>query len=210
MILCARTNKAFDFKLLEKWVRMCVCVCLCHLNRYKTCTFAMSMRIFKDARGWSVLQMSLSNEDVSLAQWYGLGTLNPRTRQVVYVLDIYNFIGNGNRLSPEPAYRYVFFAAWQLHMQIVWSLLQGREWSAPMLLGIHWCRWMQFVHYRHSTSDCTVLSCQVKWCCLRKTHSNFTIQEAIISMCVCVVNTFGNTGVWKIGQYRHETEHETE
>ena len=31
------------------------------------------------AGGWSVLQMSPSNEDASVAQWYGLGTLNPRT-----------------------------------------------------------------------------------------------------------------------------------
>ena len=45
------------------------------------------------AGGWSVLQMSPSNEDASVAQWYGLGTLNPRTCSI---------FRHGKGLSREP------------------------------------------------------------------------------------------------------------
>ena len=48
---------------------------------------------FVPAGGWSVLQMSPSNEDASVAQWYGLGTLNPRTCSI---------FRHGKGLSGEP------------------------------------------------------------------------------------------------------------
>ena len=47
------------------------------------CYFGI-ISVFKQAGGWSVLQMSPSNEDASVAQWYGLGTLNPRTCSIFF------------------------------------------------------------------------------------------------------------------------------
>ena len=66
------------------YIYVCAYVCVDHLKRCKTPNYA---------GGWSVLQMSPSNEDASVAQWYGLGTLNPRTCSI--------FFRNGKRLNPR-------------------------------------------------------------------------------------------------------------
>ena len=73
----------------------------CLMNGFKL-HFSLWMHFstmgFKIAGGWSVLQMSPSNEDASVAQWYGLGTLNPRT--------CFLFLRHGEGLSQEPYHRY--------------------------------------------------------------------------------------------------------
>ena len=86
-----------------------VCVCVDHLQRCKTsfrlfCAFVVGSTRFSSlyAGGWSVLQMSPSNEDASVVQWYGLGTLNPRTCSIFFISV------NSNRPSQEPACRFVF------------------------------------------------------------------------------------------------------
>ena len=162
------------------------------------------MRIFNVGGEWSVLQMSPSNEDASFAQWYGLGTLNPRTCQVVHVLDIYNFLSNGNRLSPELAKPRCFLCCMVTSHVYFWIFATRKGRVRSNLVGNHWCCWIQFVDYRHSTPDCTVLSCQVQWCCFC-TWNAFQLDNSISNfeqVCVCVVNTFWNTRVCKIGQYR--------
>ena len=177
LILCAtdyiiKVNQAFDFKLLVKWVY--------HLNRWTTCTFfAMSMRMFNVGGGWGVLQMSPSNEDASFAQWYGLGTLSPRTCQVVHVLDIYNFLSNGNRLSPELAKPRCFLCCMVTSHVYFWifATRKGRVRFDPILLGI-----IDVAGYNSWTTDTQLLTVVFSPVRLngvvfaRETHSNLTIR----------------------------------
>ena len=55
---------------------VCAWILLSHAGKTLT---SFDLRNLTRAGGWSVLQMSPSNEDASVAQWYGLGTPNPRT-----------------------------------------------------------------------------------------------------------------------------------
>ena len=114
-----RKNKGKGGKQIV-W-NLCVCVCVSHLNRCKTSNLA---------GGWSMLQMSPSNEDASVAQWYGLGTLNPGTCSIFFI-----FV-HGNQLSQEPACRFstffkpnncTVFAIWLSCIRTRKSFEQGRR-----------------------------------------------------------------------------------
>ena len=80
--------------------------------RCRICYFGI-ISVFKQAGGWSVLQMSPSNEDASVAQWYGLGTLNPRTCPIFY--------WNGKRLNPRTSTSSI----WNFNLLHCWRNLES-------------------------------------------------------------------------------------
>ena len=82
------------FPILCGWI---CCVVFRTSNTVHGFLMYLPLHLSFQAGGWSVHQMSPSNEDASVAQWYGLGTLNPRTCSIFFI-----FV-HGHRLSQEPA-----------------------------------------------------------------------------------------------------------
>ena len=114
--------------------------------------------------------MSQLNEDASVAQWYGLGTLNPRTCSIVFI-----FV-HGNRPSLEPASRFSFSFLQSCHFLPIL-----RFWWLTMLhQNIPQSKDVESILRTAVLVEPTNLSCQfVGIVCARAMHSTTKIRNDV-------------------------------
>ena len=114
----------------------------------------------------------------------------PQTLYIYVCVSVYySVFVNGNWLSPEPAFRYFYLAAWlpqsELHMLMFGPFLQGRERS----VGPRWHRWIQLCGHKIFNRWQLSPSCQLCCCCfwhVRCSPTSTYKKQLQASVCVCV------------------------